>query len=75
MRIPDVYVRVKEAAGILGVCVNTMRTWGADGKVPEYRHPVNNYRLYRKTDLDKMLRRLEKARPVPATRARPRKAR
>lgn len=75
MQITDVYVRVKEAATILGVCPNTMRAWGAEGKVPEFRHPINNYRLYRKADLDKMLRKLEKAQSQPASKARPRKAR
>jgi DNA-binding transcriptional MerR regulator len=55
------FVRVKQAAAMLGVSPNTMRAWGADGKVPEYRHPVNNYRLYKRADLKKILRRLEKS--------------
>jgi DNA (cytosine-5)-methyltransferase 1 len=54
------FVRVKQAASMLGVSPNTMRAWGAGGKVPEYRHPVNNYRLYKLADLRKILRRLEK---------------
>src|SRR5208283_4874002 len=54
------FVRVKQAASILGVSPNTIRAWGAGGKVPEYRHPVNNYRLYKLADLKKILRRLEK---------------
>jgi DNA (cytosine-5)-methyltransferase 1 len=54
------FVRVKHAASMLGVSPNTVRAWGAGGKVPEYRHPVNNYRLYKLTDLKKILRRLEK---------------
>ena len=54
------FVRVKQAASMLGVSPNTIRAWGAVGKVPEYRHPVNNYRLYKFADLKKILRRLEK---------------
>jgi DNA (cytosine-5)-methyltransferase 1 len=54
------FVRVKQAAALLGVSPNTMRTWGAGGKVPEYRHPVNNYRLYKLTDIERILRKLEK---------------
>lgn len=54
------FVRVKQAASMLGVSPNTVRAWGAGGKVPEYRHPVNNYRLYKLADLTKILRRLEK---------------
>jgi alkylation response protein AidB-like acyl-CoA dehydrogenase len=45
---------------LLGVSPNTIRSWGADGRIPEYRHPVNNYRLYKLTDLERILRKLEK---------------
>jgi excisionase family DNA binding protein len=48
-------LRVKEAAEILGVSPNTVRAWGAAGKIPEYRHPANGYRLYRKSELVKFL--------------------
>ena len=58
------YLRVKEAAELLGVSPNTVRAWGADGKIPEYRHPVNNYRLYKRKDLEKLLEKLK--RPVNA---------
>ena len=44
------------------VAPNTLRNWGRDGKITEHRHPVNNYRLYKKTDLDRLLREAEKAR-------------
>lgn len=44
-------LRVSEAARILGVSPNTVRAWGAAGKIPEYRHPANDYRLYRKSEL------------------------
>ena len=53
------YVRVKEAAEILGVSPNTVRAWGAAGKIEEYRHPANNYRLYRRTDLERLMRQIE----------------
>jgi len=50
---------VKEAAALLGVSPNTIRNWGRDGKLPEFRHPLNNYRLFRQADLEKLQRRLE----------------
>lgn len=50
---------VKDAAELLGVSPNTVRAWGAAGKIPEYRHPINNYRLYRRRELDRVRRRLE----------------
>ena len=55
------YLRVKEAAKLLGVAPNTLRAWGADGKVPEYRHPVNRYRLYRRDDLEQVLQQLDES--------------
>ena len=56
------YLRVKEAAAILDVAPNTIRAWGAAGKITEYRHPANNYRLYKRQELEKLLAKLQ--RPV-----------
>lgn len=65
-------IRVKEAAGLLGVSPNTVRAWGASGRIPEYRHPVNNYRLYKREELEGLMRRIEEVpRPTPR---RPRRA-
>ena len=51
-------LRVSEAARLLGVSPNTVRAWGAAGKIPEYRHPANCYRLYRKDELLDFLKRI-----------------
>ena len=59
MSIRKTYVKVQEAAEILGVAQNTVRAWGAAGKIPEYRHPANSYRLYKREDLEKFLRQIE----------------
>ena len=53
------FVGVKRAAEILGVCPNTVRSWGDSGKISEYRHPVNNYRLYKEEDLQEVISQLE----------------
>ncbi len=53
------YLRVKEAAKLLGVAPNTVRAWGAAGKIPEYRHPANRYRMYKQTDLEKVNKQVE----------------
>ena len=55
------YLRVKEAAAFLGVAPNTVRSWGDKGKIPEYRHPANNYRLYKKTDLQEFIEQIERS--------------
>lgn len=46
---------------MLGVSPNTIRAWGAAGKLAEYRHPINNYRLYKESDLDTLLRQAEQS--------------
>ncbi|HWL10526.1 MAG TPA: helix-turn-helix domain-containing protein [Planctomicrobium sp.] len=61
MMSKDGFVRVKEAAKILGVCPNTVRTWGADGKLKEYRHPFNNYRLFKRKELERVLKMLHRS--------------
>jgi len=58
----DGYLRIREAAEFLGVAPNTLRNWGREDKIPEFRHPVNNYRLYRRSDLEDILRRITKPR-------------
>ena len=58
MRLSD-YMQIKEAAALLGVAPNTLRNWDRTGKIRVYRHPVNNYRLYKKADLQRLLASIE----------------
>lgn len=55
------FLRVKEAAELLEVSPNTIRAWGASGKIPEYRHPINNYRLYRRVEIEALSRLMHTA--------------
>lgn len=57
----DEFLRIKQAAEYLGVSPNTLRNWGRDGRIIEHRHPVNNYRLYKKEDLTRLLRHANKS--------------
>ena len=63
----DDYLKIAEAAEHLGICQNTLRNWGVTGKITEHRHPVNNYRLYKKADLDRLLIKASR----PATKRKP----
>lgn len=56
MSVRDEFVLVKEAAEMLGVCPNTIRSWGANGKLAEYRHPINDYRMFKREDIDRLIR-------------------
>ncbi|MBN9517647.1 MerR family DNA-binding transcriptional regulator [bacterium] len=52
----DRYLTVKDAAAFLGVSPSTLRNWDRAGKLTPRRHPVNRYRLYRRVDLEALLR-------------------
>ena len=56
------YVKIAEAAEILGVAQNTLRKWSERGDIPMRRNPVNGYRLFKRTDLEKFLQ--QTAKPV-----------
>jgi excisionase family DNA binding protein len=60
MSIREKYMKVRDAAEFLGVAPNTVRAWGAAGKLPEFRSPANGYRLYKREDLEKFLRQIER---------------
>lgn len=64
------FVTVKEAARLLDVVPNTVRAWGAAGRITEYRHPVNNYRLYKRDDLEKLLAPLRETKHSDQTKKR-----
>jgi len=49
------YMTVKKAAGFLGVSPMTLRRWDNENKLKAMRHPMNNYRLYKKKQLEKIL--------------------
>jgi excisionase family DNA binding protein len=56
------YVKIAEAARILGVSQNTLRALAESGKIPVRRNPANRYRLFLRRDLDRFLAKL--ARPI-----------
>jgi len=56
----EYYMTIKEAAEFLKVTGQTLRNWDNLGKLKPYRHPMNNYRLYKKADLVKILKSIKK---------------
>jgi excisionase family DNA binding protein len=49
------YLTIQEAADFLGITPSTLRNWEKEKKVAVYRLPQNNYRLYKKEDLEALL--------------------
>lgn len=56
------YVKTAEAAQILGVAQNTLRKWAAAGEIPMHRNPANGYRLFKREDLERFLRKIDSSR-------------
>jgi excisionase family DNA binding protein len=54
------YLHTAEAADYLGVHHNTIRNWAARGEIPMHRNLANGYRLFKRTDSDKLLKKAAK---------------
>ena len=55
-------ITIKEAAQLLGVSPLTLRNWDNDGKLVAYRNPINNYRVYKISQIEKFIDDLENSR-------------
>jgi len=53
------YYTIKQAAKIIGVTPLTLRNWDKNGKLKAYRHPINNYRVYKPPQLELFLRKMD----------------
>src|SRR5688572_17254997 len=52
-------ITIKEAAKLLCVTPLTLRNWDRDGKLKALRHPLNNYRVYKRSDVQKFIDSVE----------------
>jgi len=55
----NLYITIKQASKILGVSPLTLRNWDGNGKLKARRHPMNNYRVYKIEDLEKVIGEIE----------------
>jgi len=53
------YLKIKEVAQLLDVTPLTLRNWDKSGKLRSYRHPINNYRIYKPQDIELFIRKME----------------
>ena len=53
------FIKIKDAANILGVTAQTLRNWDKAGQLKAHRHPMNNYRVYKSEDLYRILDEIE----------------
>lgn len=62
--MPKQFLNVKQVAKILGVTSLTIRNWDKRGKLQAYRNPINNYRVYKIEDVEKLLDEIENSRNI-----------
>ena len=62
------FITVKEASGLLGVTPLTLRNWDKQGKLLAGRHPFNNYRVYLREDIDRLLTEISTSQKTPLPR-------
>lgn len=53
------YLTIKQAAEFLKVTEQTLRNWDKAKKFKTRRHPINNYRLYKKSELISFIERIK----------------
>lgn len=59
------YLTVKQAAKLLGIHPLTLRNWDKTGKLKAIRHPINNYRLYPKEQIEAILKQISSQKNKP----------
>ncbi|MEK7579599.1 MAG: helix-turn-helix domain-containing protein [Patescibacteria group bacterium] len=62
--MPKQFLNVKQVAKILGVTPLTIRNWDKRGKLQAYRNPINNYRVYKIGDVEKLLEEIDESRNI-----------
>jgi DNA-binding transcriptional MerR regulator len=50
---------IAEAASLLGVSISTLRNWDRHGKLTPRRHPINGYRMYDRTEIERLKAEIE----------------
>jgi excisionase family DNA binding protein len=59
-------ISIKQAAEMLNISKLTLRNWDRDGKLTALRHPINNYRVYRIEDIEKIIDQIKSGeKPAP----------
>jgi len=66
------FLTIKQASSLLGVSALTLRNWDKNGKLSAKRHPMSNYRIYLKEDIDKLATEIMSgAMPIKAKQRKP----
>ena len=56
------FLTIKDAAKMLSVTALTLQNWYSSGKHTASRHPINNYRVYRRSEVEMLLEDIKQKR-------------
>jgi len=57
---PTEMITIREASELLGVSLPTLRRWDEAGKFKARRHPINGYRLYKRSEVMRLRKSIER---------------
>jgi DNA-binding transcriptional MerR regulator len=66
-------ITINKAAKILGVTPLTLRNWDNSGKFPASRHPITNYRVYKLSEIEELVTKIEASKGKRPTKGQVRK--
>ncbi len=66
------FLTIKRASELLEVTPLTLRNWDKNGKLSARRHPMSNYRIYLREDIEKLISEITVG--SAAIKAKPRKS-
>ncbi len=58
------FLTVKQAAKMIGVTPLTLRNWDNSGKFTASRHPINNYRVYKRAEVEMLIEDMRTKQPA-----------
>jgi len=61
-RNQDEHLSIKETAELLNVSLLTLRNWDKKGILIPYRNPINNYRIYKLSQIQQFFEEIETSR-------------
>ncbi len=56
------YISPKDAYTILGITHTQLRGWEKKGKLTAVRHPMNNFRMYKREEIEEIAKKLQEFR-------------
>ena len=61
-KIKDEFLSMQDVSELLRISLPTLRNWDRRGALVAYRNPINNYRIYRLSQIEQFINDLDSSR-------------